>query len=178
MFNITCVILGSVIAFSSNHVSSMKWYKCTKSPFSFIEMFQHCGKIVYCQLHWCWLTDINWYDFSCRYVVIWGMKVCWVFHFTWNCRICFVCVGGVSLNSIGVRYTVLSLLEVPYLIEMACKWSASCHKLVTPPHNRSPRCFQCELYGGHTRIYCSNMTSIARDHQGNHNNLFYWFWLV
>ena len=29
-------------------------------------------------------------------------------------------------------------LEVPYLIEAPPKWSASCHKIVVPPHIEAP----------------------------------------
>ena len=37
--------------------------------------------------------------------------------------------------------TVKSLLEAPYLIEAPPNGSASCHKIVAPPQNRSARRF-------------------------------------
>ena len=37
----------------------------------------------------------------------------------------------------NISATVISQLEVPYLIEAAPNESASCHKIVAPPQNRS-----------------------------------------
>ena len=71
----------------------------------------------------------------------------------------------------------MSLLEAPYLTEALPNGSASCHKIVAIPENRSNWRFWYELDGIHTQIHSSSTTYIAQDHNGSHDDLFYWFGL-
>ena len=96
------------------------------------------------------------------YVIVWFARV-------WSC-------GHNQHVDRDKKNTIMSLLEVPDLIEAPPKWSASCHKIVACPHNGSTWHFWYKLYRIHTQIHCSDTTSVAQGHHDGHDNPVYLVW--
>ena len=68
-------------------------------------------------------------------------------------------------------HIVMSPIEVPYLIEAPPDGSANSYKIVGPHKIEAPGASNKNLTES---IHSSSTTYVAQDHNGSHDNLFYW----